>query len=287
MTNTLRSYCALAALAAITSFPAVSKATFHQWEIKEIFTNADGTVQFIEFFTIGADEGGLQFHNVTVTSDGVKKEFVFDHSLTNPTDGKHFLLATAGFAALTGGVAPDYSPLPANFFNPNASTILFDFAHTFDTLTLTGSQIPKDGVNSLTDTDLAPESGVDNMVVGVNSPTNFAGAAGSVNLGGGTLIPGDFTGDGVVNGADLTRWRNNFGATGAPTVAQGNADADGDVDGRDFLIWQRNVGNTSVAAIPEPTAALLAAFAVIAAVVKARSASKGDSCPGPNLMPKP
>nr|MBA3480972.1 hypothetical protein [Pirellulales bacterium] len=146
-------------------------------------------------------------------------------------------------------------------------------------------QIPKDGVNSLTDTDLLPESGVDNMVVGVNSPTNFAGAAGSVNLGGITPIPGDFTGDSVVDGADLTRWRTNFGATGAPSVAQGNADADGDVDGRDFLIWQRNVGATPIAAVPEPAAALLAAFAAIAAVIKARRASKGDGFPGPNPVP--
>ena len=69
-------------------------------------------------------------------------------------------------------------------------------------------------IGSLTDTDLLPESGVDNMVVGVNSPTNFAGVTGSVNLGGGTPIPGDFTGDRVVNGDDLTRWRTNFGATG-------------------------------------------------------------------------
>ncbi len=182
VTNTLRSFCALAAIAAAMSFPADCRAVFHRWEIKEIFTNADGTVQFVEFFTAEPGEVFLNNHNLIVTSDGVKKEFVFDHSLTNPTDGKHFLLATAGFAALAGGVASDYSPLPANFFNPNASTIFFDFAHAFDTLTLSGSQMPKDGVNSLTDTDLAPESGVDNMVVGVNSPTNFAGATGSVNL---------------------------------------------------------------------------------------------------------
>ncbi len=272
MTNMLRRFCALPALAAALSSPAVSQATFHQWEIKEVFTNADGTVQFIEFFTTGLNEGGLKFHNVTVTSDGVMKEFVFDHSLTNPTDGKHFLLATAGFAALAGGVAPDYSPLPANFFDPNASTILFDFAHTFDTLTLTGSQIPKDGVNSLTDTDLTIEGGADVMVVGVNSPTNFAGATGSVNLGS-ALIPGDFTGNGVVDGADLTVWRTNFGATGAPTVSQGNADADGDVDGRDFLIWQRNVGNSSVTAIPEPGAAKIAAIAgvVVASCIAFRA----------------
>ena len=164
------------------SFSADCRAAFHQWEIKEIFTNADGTVQFVEFFTTEPGEIFLNSHNLIVTSDGVTKEFVFNHSLTNPTNNKHFLIATAGFAALAGGVTPDYSPLPTNFFNPNAASIFFDFAHVFDTLTLTGTQIPKDGVNSLTDTDLLSESGIDNMVVGVNSPTNFAGAVGSINL---------------------------------------------------------------------------------------------------------
>nr|MBA3484243.1 hypothetical protein [Pirellulales bacterium] len=174
MTNMLRRFCALPALAAALSSPAVSQATFHQWEIKEVFTNADGTVQFIEFFTTEPLEGGLNTHNIIITSDGVAKTIVFDHSLANPTTDKHFLLATAGFGALAGGVTPDYTPTAGNLFNPNAASILFNFAHTQDTLTLTGSQIPKDGVNSLTDTDLLPESGVDNMVVGVNSPTNFA-----------------------------------------------------------------------------------------------------------------
>jgi hypothetical protein len=282
MTNTLRSFYVIAALAGAMSCAAVSQAAFHQWEIKEVFTNADGTVQFVEFFTTEPGEGFLNTHNLIVTSDGVAKEFVLNHNLTNPTTDKHFLIATAGFAALAGGVAPDYSPLPANFFNPNAATIFFDFAHTFDTLTLTGSQIPKDGINSLTDTDLLPESGVDNMVVGVNSPTNFAGATGSVNLGGATPIVGDFTGDGVVNGADLTRWRTHFGAAGSATVSQGNADADGDVDGQDFLIWQRRVGATSIVAVPEPTAVSLAFVASVVAIgVAARNRRRF------RFMPKP
>jgi len=282
MLSTFRRICARLAIVGAASFPAVAHAAFHQWEIKEVFTNADGTVQFVEFFTTEPGEGFLNSHNLIVTSDGVAKEFVLNHNLTNPTTDKHFLIATAGFAALAGGVAPDYSPLPASFFNPNAASIFFDFAHTFDTLTLTGSQIPKDGINSLTDADVLPESGVDNMVVGVNSPTNFAGATGSVNLGGGTPIVGDFTGDGVVTGADLTRWRTNFGAAGSATVSQGNADADGDVDGQDFLIWQRRVGATSIAAVPEPGAASLAlVVAVVVIGVAARNYRRF------RFMPKP
>jgi hypothetical protein len=70
-------------------------------------------------------------------------------------------------------------------------------------------------------------------------------------------LTGDFDGNGAVNGADLTRWRGDFGLNG-----DSDADGDGDSDGADFLAWQRNVGatgsTTSASAIPEPPAGLLA-----------------------------
>ena len=76
-------------------------------------------------------------------------------------------------------------------------------------------------------------------------------------------IPGDFDHNNVVDSADLTKWRTDFGAG-----AGSDADNDGDSDGNDFLIWQRNLGmhNPSVAAggaVPEPTAAALAGLALL------------------------
>jgi hypothetical protein len=68
--------------------------------------------------------------------------------------------------------------------------------------------------------------------------------------------PADFDNDGDVDGNDLATWKTNFG-TGA-TQAQGNADGDADVDGNDFLVWQRQRSGGSVAAVPEPSAILLA-----------------------------
>lgn len=75
--------------------------------------------------------------------------------------------------------------------------------------------------------------------------------------------PADFNEDTFVNGADLTVWRGAFSIN-----ANGDADGDGDSDGRDFLIWQRQLGATSsvasgigtASAVPEPSAALLAAM---------------------------
>lgn len=236
-------------------------ASFHLWKVKEVFSNQDGTVQFVELFTTAAGEIFLTAHDLTATSDGNVVKFTLNHDVASPSTNKHLLLATAGFASLAGGIAPDYAPLPANFFNPNAASITINFAGV-DSITFAGSALPKDGVNSLT--DQAP-AGVQNLVAGVNSPTNYAGAVGSVNLAP-PVAPADFNGDGAVNGLDLSAWRVGFGASGAAaTKAAGNADGDGDVDGADFLAWQRGASTSTIASVPEPTAfALLAAACMLA-----------------------
>jgi hypothetical protein len=65
----------------------------------------------------------------------------------------------------------------------------------------------------------------------------------------------DFTGDGIVNQADLTVWRNAYSVND-----NGDADGDGDTDGRDFLTWQKQYGSGALAAfttVPEPASILL------------------------------
>lgn len=51
----------------------------------------------------------------------------------------------------------------------------------------------------------------------------------------------DFNGDGKIDGADLARWRGNFGAAGQQNNSLGDANGDGRVDGGDFIMWQRHV----------------------------------------------
>ena len=91
-----------------------------------------------------------------------------------------------------------------------------------------------------------------NVLYGANQVTLQVGEA--------TILAADFDENGVVDGADLTRWRSGFG-TGS-THIQGNSDGDGDVDGADFLTWQRQIGSSAPAAsanapVPEPATMLL------------------------------
>jgi hypothetical protein len=82
-------------------------------------------------------------------------------------------------------------------------------------------------------------------------------------------LPGDYNGDGLVDGADLSTWQEDFGGTTALS-ADGDADGDvdGDVDGADFLHWQRGLSSTTGnitannIAVPEPDSMLLLMWAV-------------------------
>jgi hypothetical protein len=77
--------------------------------------------------------------------------------------------------------------------------------------------------------------------------------------------PGDFDGDGDVDGADFVAWQTHYPLQSGATLATGDADNDQDVDGADFAIWQANfplAPASEVAAVPEPSAILLAALTV-------------------------
>jgi hypothetical protein len=228
-------------VASLTGRPA--QAFFHFWRFAEVFSANEGDVQFIELVSGGSAETVAQGATITSTSTG--KVFTFPSNLTGNTTNKRLLIATDGFGALSGAVAPDFTLPSTDFFNPNGDTLtLFQFG-TIDTRTFTA--IPSDGVMSR----IFPVN-----TNATNSPTNYTGAMGSVNVQPPGLA-GDFNGDDVVDGLDLTEWRNAFSSSG-----DADADDDGDSDGADFLAWQTQLGMTSASptgkAIPEPAAATLA-----------------------------
>ncbi len=160
----VRLVLALAALAAL-ALPA--HAAFHLWNISEAFSNADGTVQYIEFQALAGGQQFLQGHTLTASGGAnPARSITFNTSLPGDTTGKRFLVATPGFAA-QAGVTPDYT-IPAGFLNPGGGTI--NFAESSDTWT--HPALPTDGRNA------ALRSGG----TAASTPTNFAGQTGSLNL---------------------------------------------------------------------------------------------------------
>lgn len=98
-----------------------------------------------------------------------------------------------------------------------------------------------------------------------------------------SALPGDFNGDGIVNLADYTVWRDHLGGDESALANPGNND--GTVNAADYQVWKTNFGMStgavvaglSTASIPEPTSmALLLVSSVATSLVcrKRRSVSQ-------------
>jgi serralysin len=164
----------LASLVALCATQTPATAAFHLWQIQEVFTNANGTVQFIEMRDTSPGETSTSGFKLSANSSGSIQTFTLTN-LTKPTPGS-LLFATSGFGSLPGGVTPDFT-IPSSFFNPNAASIGISFDGSGDSITFPGSSLPHDGLHSLSDTNIY---GVPNLVSGTNSPTNLSGSSGSV-----------------------------------------------------------------------------------------------------------
>jgi hypothetical protein len=95
----------------------------------------------------------------------------------------------------------------------------------------------------------------------VNSPTNFAGSMGSVNLAPPPGPTGDYNGNGTVDAADYVVWRDTL----TQNVAMGtgaDGSGNGTVDDADYNFWRTRFGNSvspasSATGVPEPTTMIL------------------------------
>ena len=81
----------------------------------------------------------------------------------------------------------------------------------------------------------------------------------------------DFDADGDVDGDDFLAWQRNVGTATGATLAMGDSDADHAVDADDLTAWKTQFGQTGLgvsasSAVPEPTAAVLAALDALAVV---------------------
>lgn len=154
-------------LAIILLFTGRATAFFHNYNINELYSNTDGSLQFIEL--INGNVNGEMFSAgqlLTVTQGGASHSFTFPSNLpSSATANTTVLLATQSFADLAI-VTPDFI-IPAGFLfidggKLNLGTAVFD--------SITYAALPTGGNLSMNR----------NGTTGVNSPKNFAGAIGTV-----------------------------------------------------------------------------------------------------------
>jgi hypothetical protein len=142
-------------------------AAFHFFRIHEIYSSADGMVQFVELReSAGADfESFWAGQTLTSTQGTTTRILTFPGNLpSTQTASRSVLIATPAFAALAG-VTPDFV-VPAPFLFPGGGTL--DYAQGTDTVVYPA--LPTDGVSSVDR----------NGVSATNTPTNFAGQTGSL-----------------------------------------------------------------------------------------------------------
>ena len=161
-----------AALLLLLAQAPAAWAGIHTWDVVEVFSNADGTIQYVELLDRGTTGGETGIGNGSLSS-GTRSISWSNGPVAPPTNGKSYLVATAAFAALPGAPTPDVIIPPASvpFFDVNGDTISFG---AFDTLTF--GAVPTNGVDALFE---ATNNGGTTIVA--NTPRNYAGVQGSVD----------------------------------------------------------------------------------------------------------
>jgi hypothetical protein len=187
--NSLLKLCAAGALylAAATSF-----GSHHTFQIEQLYSNADGTIQFVVLRESDGVDGESFWGGRTLTSThaGVSIVYTFPNDLPggggeyctgyycypilSPTANKRVLVASRGFQAL-GLVAPDYV-MPDGFLPTNGGTVSFAGVDEVEF-----SALPTDGMHSIDR----------NGALIPNLATNFDGESASVAAGSapGALVP--------------------------------------------------------------------------------------------------
>jgi len=144
----------------------LAHAGIEAFAIEQIFSNADGSVQFVVLHD-GANQDNAHAwlgRTLAATHAGVTVTFTFPGDLPLPlTAGRRVLLGSAGFAAL-GLVGPDYV-LPDRFLPTDGGTLAIGGGDS-----LAYGPLPADGTTAVARNGSAQP----------NVATNFAGATASV-----------------------------------------------------------------------------------------------------------
>jgi len=154
----IRLIAASLALAAI--LPA--SASFHLWTMTQLYSSADGTVQFLELQALTGGQEFVAGHTLKSTSGGTTHTYNITTNLVGDSANHKLLIATQGFADLHV-VTPDYI-VPNGFFFPAGGTV--NWGEGADVWNHGALPAPPAALNR-------------DGTTGTNAATNYAGTTGS------------------------------------------------------------------------------------------------------------
>ena len=155
-----------------------ARAGFESWKIDEIYSNADGSLQYVVLKeSLGVNGmSTLAGLALTATHLGVTKSYHFGLDLPSlVTAGKRVLIATQAVAA-AGLVTPDYI-MPDRFLPTDGGSLIYANTDSFNY-----DVLPTDGVNALF-TGITP-----GPIIGPNIATNFEGNSATLPAGAVTVV---------------------------------------------------------------------------------------------------
>jgi len=141
-----------------------ANAAFHLYQITKLYSNADGSVQFIELSALASGQQFVSGHSIASTQGGTTRTYNITTNLPGDTANRTLLIGTTGFAAL-GVVAPDYVVPNGFLFTTGGVVNWAEGSNTFAYASLPttgGLMLNRNGTTS------------------PNSAKNFSGATGSV-----------------------------------------------------------------------------------------------------------
>jgi hypothetical protein len=177
----MRNLRALSIPAALCIMGAATTAALggaHTWDVVEIFSSADGTIQFIEIREMNGTPGETGVAGHMITSTALGRTFTIPANAVAPTTNKSILFATPAYAALSGVPPADYT-FPAGsvpFLSLTADTISYT---PYDSTSFVAGQLPTTGIHSF----------LKGGTTAVSSPKNYLGATGVVFLPSAPAVP--------------------------------------------------------------------------------------------------
>ncbi|HEX4782635.1 MAG TPA: hypothetical protein VH301_17895, partial [Usitatibacter sp.] len=166
------------ALALGLGLAGTSQATFHLWRTDQVYSSADGKIQYIVVMAMSSGQQFIHDHGIAVSQGATTHTFTFNHDLDGDTaigggggyggggvSYKFMLLATQGFANLNV-VQPDFIIPDGFLFTSGGGAI--NWSNGWDIFNYTS--LPTDGTNALYRAGNTA----------VNMPQNFAGQSGTI-----------------------------------------------------------------------------------------------------------